>query len=149
MTATNVIGTEFNYKGKPFIVRNVESNGIDAKPLNEPNSPLKLLLPLHIFNEITGLKVSAPETKVITAQDRTEQEIIRQAEQIRYQGGLNGRQYIDKYFADGYNKIISFKYGAVRKYYLDNSRTNLQLPISGALRKYAELLISKQDTTTI
>lgn len=140
---TFMIGSQFEFRGKLHTVLNIEHNGIVAKPTDDLNGPLRLLLPIDKYQEITGNTVSIPEIKPLTAQDYAERDIINKAELIRFIGGENGRQYIDRYIADGYNKIISIKIGAVNKWYLDNEKTGFQLPIGKDLRKYAELKLSK------
>jgi ethanolamine ammonia-lyase large subunit len=70
-------------------------------------------------------------------------ELIRKVELIRYNNGENARQLIDRYIADGYNMMVSYKIGAVRKYYLRNELTNSELQVSSYTRKYAELVIDK------
>lgn len=143
MNYENIIGSEFEFKGKLHTVKNVESAGIVAKPSDSLNGPLRLLLPIDIYNEITGNKVVAPVAHVVTAEEYEKRDIIKKAQSVRFLGGENGQQYIDRNIADGYNKIISIKTGAVNKYYLDNEKSGFQLPVSGILRKYAELVISQ------
>lgn len=139
----DIIGSEFEFNGKTHVVNNVESTGVIAKPKDAPNGPLKLILPIDEYNKITGKNISAPAPVVKTPEDYRQMDIIKKAEAVKFRGGQNGKQYIDKYIADGYNKIITLKRGAVNNYYLDNEKTNMQLLISGPLRQYATMVLAE------
>lgn len=139
---SEIIGTQFQYKGKPYTVKSIESKGIVAKDC--PNSPLVLLLPIKVYNEITGNNVIALPVVRITPEEYAEKEIVRRAEMVRYSNGENGRQMIDRYIADGYKTIVCHRIGAVNKYRLENESTGFGLPIGKDIRKYAELALKTQ-----